>query len=180
MDWSKSYKFFQQCAWSPYLVGALIGVLSWFAIATVKPLGASTTYVRVVGFAEKAVVPSHVAENLYFQKKSPKVDWQMLLMLGVFIGAALSARLSGDYHVERVPELWKRRFGSNVWKRYGAAFLGGFLLLFGARLAGGCTSGHGISGSLQLAVSGWVFFATVFVAGVATALALFGRQRSQS
>jgi hypothetical protein len=50
--------------------------------------------------------------------------------------------------------------------------------MFGARLAGGCTSGHGISGSLQLALSGWVFFASVFVSGILTALMLFGKENA--
>jgi uncharacterized membrane protein YedE/YeeE len=53
------------------------------------------------------------------------------------------------------------------------AVLGGVLVMFGARLAGGCTSGHGISGSLQLAVGSWTFFIVMFVAGAATALVMF-------
>jgi len=50
---------------------------------------------------------------------------------------------------------------------------GGVLVMNGARLAGGCTSGHGISGSLQLAVGSWTFFLVMFAAGTVTALALF-------
>jgi hypothetical protein len=50
--------------------------------------------------------------------------------------------------------------------------------MFGARLADGCTSGNGISGSLQLAVGGWTFFMTLFAFGILTSLALFGRSRS--
>jgi hypothetical protein len=166
-------------AWSPYVVGALIGVLSWFTfVAADKPLGASTTFVRGVGFAEQAVVPLHAAANAYFEKTKIKVDWQMLLVAGVFLGAWLSSRLSGDRQAERVPALWRARFGPSVGLRYGAAFLGGALLLFGARLAGGCTSGHGLSGSLQLAASGWTFFIAVFVAGVATTMALLGKVRT--
>ncbi|HAI10768.1 MAG TPA: hypothetical protein DCM28_03630, partial [Phycisphaerales bacterium] len=42
------------------------------------------------------------------------------------------------------------------------------------RMAGGCTSGHGISGGLQLAVSSWAFFFAMFGSGVVTAFALFG------
>ena len=54
-------------------------------------------------------------------------------------------------------------------RRYRDAFLGGFLILFGARLAGGCTSGHIISGMTQLAVSGMIFGAAVFATGIFTA-----------
>ena len=71
---------------------------------------------------------------------------------------------------------FQERIGASRWKRYIVAFLGGVILMFGARLAGGCTSGHGISGSLQLALSGWLFFGSVFVSGIATALLMFGKE----
>ena len=53
--------------------------------------------------------------------------------------------------------------------RYRDAFIGGVLIVFGARLAGGCTSGHIISGMTQLAVSGFIFAATVFGGGMLAA-----------
>jgi hypothetical protein len=43
----------------------------------------------------------------------------------------------------------------------------------GARWAGGCTSGHGISGTLQLAVSSWVAVVCFFIGGVGTAMLIF-------
>jgi hypothetical protein len=166
-------------AWSPYAVGALIGILSWFTFAVVdKPLGVSTTFVRAAGFAESAVVPGHVESNAYFASKGIKVDWQMMLVVGMLFGTFLSAWLSKDLAVEKVPRLWKARFGDSVALRYAMAFIGGLILVFGARLAGGCTSGHGISGSLQLALSGWTFFMAVFAAGVATAFTLYGKVRT--
>jgi uncharacterized membrane protein YedE/YeeE len=51
--------------------------------------------------------------------------------------------------------------------------IGGLLVGFGTRLGSGCTSGHGISGSLQLAVSSWAFFFSLFTSGLATAFLLF-------
>jgi hypothetical protein len=171
--------WFKMRSWSPYLVGALLGVLSWFAFLSVdKPLGVSTTFVRGIGLAERAVVPGHVAGNAYFEKTGVKVDWQMLLVVGILLGAWFSSAMSGDRAVERVPELWRARFGPGVAKRYAAAFAGGFLVLFGARLAGGCTSGHGISGSLQLAVSGWTFFTAIFLAGVLASFAIYGKAKT--
>jgi uncharacterized membrane protein YedE/YeeE len=75
-----------------------------------------------------------------------------------------------------VPALWQWRFGPSRIRRYGMAFLGGVLLLFGARLADGCTSGHSISGGMQFAVSSWVFTAALFATGILAAFALFGRE----
>ena len=163
--------------WSPYVVGALIGVLSWFAFVTAdRPLGVSTALARTAGMAESAVAPDHVAGNPYFAKFPPVVNWEWMLVLGLALGAFASSRLSGDWPKEDVPALWRARFGPSRWKRYAAAFAGGAVLIFGARMANGCTSGNGISGSLQLALSGWVFFAALFVSGAATALAMYRKE----
>lgn len=124
------------------------------------------------------VAPDHVARNAYFSKFRPVVDWEWMLVVGLALGAFVSSRLSGDKATEPVERLWRLRFGASRRKRYLVAFFGGVILMFGARLAGGCTSGHGISGSLQLALSGWVFFASVFVSGILTALVLFGKENA--
>ena len=168
--------------WSPYVVGAAIGVLSWVTfVAMGKALGTSTTMAKAAGLATAAVVPEHVEANAYYGKyfnppKKMMFDWQFFLVLALPVGAFLASRLSGKGFRERVPKLWETRFGPGRAKRYVAAFLGGAILLFGARLAGGCTSGHGISGGLQLAVSSWTFTFAMFASGIATAFALFGTE----
>jgi uncharacterized membrane protein YedE/YeeE len=63
------------------------------------------------------------------------------------------------------------------WPRI--AGIGGVLVLFGARMAGGCTSGHGLSGGLQLALSSWVFLITMFIVGVLFAALLFRSPRKE-
>jgi len=162
--------------WSPFLVGACIGMLSWITFGLMgKALGTSTTFVTVVASLQSFVVPEHVKATPYLAKHT-KIDWQFMLVIGIFIGAMLSALLARSYKVERVPDLWAWRFGSSKTKRYLAAFLGGILVLFGARLADGCTSGHGISGGLQFAVSSWVFFVSFFLTGMVTAFILFGKE----
>jgi uncharacterized membrane protein YedE/YeeE len=56
------------------------------------------------------------------------------------------------------------------------AFAGGALLLFGARLAGGCTSGHVISGIAQLTIGSFIFGMAVFASGILTARTLYKRR----
>lgn len=169
-------------AWSPYVVGIGIGVLSWFAFAVADhPLGISTAFEHTAALTEKAVMPQAEQTNEYFAikaeaGKSPKIGLGWMLVLGVFVGAFLSSWLSGDRSSEVVPAMWRERFGGNVALRLAAAFFAGALMLFGARLADGCTSGHGISGSLQLALSSWVFTGVFFGAATVTALALYGRK----
>ncbi len=169
-------------SWPPYAVGIGIGLLSCFAFATADhPLGITTAFEHTAALAEKAVVPGLEEANGYFaakeaEGKSPKIGWEWTLVLGVFVGALVSSRLSGDRSPETVPALWRWRFGGSPAVRLVVAFFAGAVMMFGARLAGGCTSGHGISGSLQLAASSWVFSAVFFAVATATAFALYGRE----
>lgn len=168
--------------WNPYLVGALIGVLSilTFTLAD-KPIGISTGIAQASGACALPVLGADgVAANTYWAKKAvPAWDYGSLFVLGSFFGALVSALVSGSFKLESVPAIWRERFGSSVGKRFLAAFIGGVVLIFGARLADGCTSGHGISGSLQLAVSSWTFFIAMFISGIVTAFILF-RSTSKS
>ena len=174
---------FKRKRWSPYGVGMGIGILSWVTFAFMnKALGVSTTMVRAVGAIESAIIPDHVNSNIYFTKylgtleePLPIFEWQFALVIMLAFGALLASWLSGDRIRENVPALWKWRFGPSKGFRYTGAFIGGVVLLFGARLAGGCTSGHGVSGGLQLAVSSWVFFFCMVIAGAVTALLLYGK-----
>jgi uncharacterized membrane protein YedE/YeeE len=175
---------FRQARWSPYVVGVLIGVLSWVTFATMdKALGTSTTMVRAVGAAERVVAPEHVAGNAYFtkylgteEKPKPWFEWQFALVIFLPLGAWLGAKLSKTSFKESVPPIWRARFGDGKGKRWAFAFLGGAIMLFGARMAGGCTSGHALSGGLQLAVGSWIFVVAMFATGVATAWAVYGRK----
>lgn len=164
--------------WNPYLVGALIGVLSLltFSLAD-KPIGMSTGLAQASGACAMPVIGAEgVAANAYWAKKAvPAWDYGSLFVLGSFLGALVSAVMSGSFKLESVPTIWRERFGSSMMKRMIAAFVGGVVILFGARLADGCTSGHGISGSLQLAVSSWTFFLVMFASGIVTAFLLFRR-----
>jgi uncharacterized membrane protein YedE/YeeE len=100
----------------------------------------------------------------------------MMLVVGLFLGAWGAARLAVRREAEHVPELWRWRFGPSRARRYLWALVGGIVVAFGARMAGGCTSGHGVSGGLQLAISSWVFIAAMFLSGIMTAFALFGKE----
>lgn len=166
-------------SWSPYVVGAGIGVLSWIAFATAdQPIGITTPFENTAALLGKAAFPA-MTDHQYFQEeaeKSPPIDWEWMLVLGVFVGSYLSSTLSRDRTNEAVSPLWTWRFGGSRVTRFLWAFLGGALMMFGARMAKGCTSGHAISGTLQLAVSSWIFAAVIFVAAIATTFALYGRE----
>ena len=160
--------------WSPYGVGAGIGVLVLISfILSNRPIGCSTAYVRASGLGEKLLKGERVERNEYYKKFIPKIDWEVVLLTGVVIGALISSRLSGSFSFEAVPELWKAGFGPSFLLRAVVAILGGILLGFGARMAGGCTSGHGISGTLQLAASSWLALSCFFIGGFGAAYLLY-------
>lgn len=162
-------------AWSPYLVGALIGVLTMLTLYfSNKPLGASSAYARVAGLIGKGLAPRHTESLKYYQDNKPAIDWEVMLVLGAVGGAFLAAWHGGELTGEWLPAMWEARFGEGSYAlRLGAALIGGALMAFGARLAGGCTSGHGISGALQLSVGSWIALICFFAGGIATAMLMF-------
>lgn len=111
-------------------------MLCWLIFGWMEQsLGVSTTYVRLAGLIEAAFWPDHVASNEYFHQtiiSEPAVDWQMMLVLGLFLGAMLASRLSGSRSEAHMPDLWARSIGNSRIVRYLGAFLGGVVLRFGA------------------------------------------------
>lgn len=170
-------KWFKEVRWSPYIVGALIGVLAWIVFGFMnETLGVSTTFVHAAILIENWIIPEHAAELTYFKEtlsKSHLIDWQFTFVLGIFVGSFLAAFLARSFNTKIVTELWGRCFGYSRAKRFAGAFLGGIILMFGARLAGGCTSGHGISGGLLLAISSWLFILSAFLTGIPFSLLFY-------
>ena len=162
-------------AWSPYLVGALIGVLSMATFYfSDKPLGASSAYARVAGMLTRLVSPRRAKTLPLYREIPPKVEWETMLTVGIVIGAFAAAWTGGEFTGGWVPAGWAERFGDGVWLRLAVAFVGGAIMAFGARLAGGCTSGHGISGALQLSVGSWIALACFFIGGAVVARGIYG------
>jgi len=168
-------------SWNPYLAGALTGLVAIISVFfTGQFFGASTSFVRSAGMLERLFNPERVAQNSYFSKYLETgvsgFDWQWMFVIGILLGALIAAVTSGAFRWQAVPDMWQRRFGFNAgFGRALTAFIGGAILLFGARLAGGCPSGHGLSGVMQLAVSGLVALVCFFVGGLLAARLLYGK-----
>ena len=148
-------------------LGVLFGLLSTAAIALYGPIGVSGTYPRFIGTILRRVAPAYAASNPYLVKMGSLVTTETMLVVGLLIGGFLAARL-GRHAAAPAVEIVHAGETTNR-RRYLDAFLGGLLIIFGARLAGGCTSGHIISGITQLSLSGMIFGAAVFGGGMLTA-----------
>ena len=161
-------------AWSPYVVGAGIGVLSWLTFYfSDKPIGASSFYAHIAGFLGKLIAPRHTKSLAYFKDKPPRVNWGFVFVVATIVGGAIAALTGGEFANEWLPPMWAARFGDSIALRAAIGFGGGVLMAFGARLAGGCTSGHGISGTMQLNVASWIAVICFFIGGIAVAMTLF-------
>jgi uncharacterized membrane protein YedE/YeeE len=131
--------------------------------------------VRAAGYVESTVAAQRVSAMDYFIKEAPKIDWQFLFVTGILLGSLGASVLSNTFRIQAVPDRFAARFGNAPSKRFALAFLGGAVAMFGARLADGCPSGHGLSGSLQLAGSGFVALVGFFIGGLVVARLVYGR-----
>lgn len=160
--------------WSPYAVGIGIGILSWTAfLLSNKPIGVSTAFARTAGMIERFLLGPRVLGKPYYKKFPPIIDWEWMLVIGIIIGSFLSAYGSNSFHFQWVPDKWSDSLSSAPVLRWIGAVLGGIFIGIGSRWAGGCTSGHGISGTLQLAVSSWLAVICFFISGIATATVIY-------
>lgn len=158
-------------AWSPYLAGVIIGALQIPTFLLMNTaLGASSSFVTVGAYIAALVDPA-VPTIKYFAShmSGAKNWWQVAVVGGIAVGAFLSARLSGARR-QSISPVWARTMGiRSLAVRAPLAFVAGFIMLFGARIAGGCTSGHGISGMAQLSIGSTLAVAAMFAGGILTA-----------
>lgn len=182
--------------------GIALAIAFLAAVWIIKPIGVSTQFVIADGVVWDLFSPDLVVEdpaiksgfnssNEYLAKSGGKyaksvanpVNYSFVFVIAMIFGAWLSRMTRGPQpeRADRVaPRVWRDRFGHRPVARYALAFIGGFLVLYGARLAGGCTSGHMMSGMMQTSVSGYLFAATTFATGIAAAITLYRRGDGQS
>lgn len=153
--------------WARY--GVLFGLLSAASIALFGPIGVSGTYPRLIGAFWRRADPGSAASQSYLVKMGTLLTPESMLVAGLLIGGFIASRIgrAGGTGAPALEVIHANE--ATHGRRYANAFVGGVLILFGARLAGGCTSGHIISGMTQLSLSGMVFGAGVFATGIATA-----------
>ena len=173
-------------SWSPYLSGALTGLLVIAAAYLSSAvggeadfLGASTTYARVSGDIISLIAPSYVGANEYYNELKLSIDWEFMIVVGIILGSLISSVTGRSFRIESLAPEWEKVAGKSIAKRSVVAFAGGVVCLFGTRLADGCPSGNGLSGMIQLSVSGYAFFITFFVTAVIVARFAYGRSDNE-
>lgn len=142
--------FLERCPW--YVAGPLLGLLLvTFRAALNRPFGALGGFIEIV---ERKGAWSRVGVAGY-------------VLLGTILGGVLFALVSGGFHQATT---YATAFGSLPAASpvtLGLLLGAGMIMGFGARLAGGCTSGHGLTGmslgSPASIAATMTFFATAVV-----------------
>lgn len=103
---------------------------------------------------------SYCLKSPFFQQAALREgrQWRLIYTLGLVLGGTLYAWLGLPMEASQLP----------AWK----FAVGGLLIGFGARLGGGCTSGHGICGMASLSAGSLAMVATFLTTGILTALAV--------
>lgn len=154
--------------WPPLVAGVLLGLVLFASfLLTGHGLGASGFFTRLGALLSGLVAPAWAEANAYLGPflqggANPLASWISWEIVGVIIGALAGSLISRRFR----PAIERGPIGS-AGRRLAFAFGGGILVGFGARLARGCTSGLGLSGSATLAVAGFVFLISFFAAGFA-------------
>ncbi len=137
-----------------------------------RPIGASTTYPYL------ADLLSGLTENSYFEKIQKPGNWELIFLGGALLSGLILSLIRKDFKIQLKHENWVKYKGNSTSSRIIWSLVGGFVLIFGARMAGGCTSGHVISGGMQLAVSSLVFAVFVFAGLLITGRIFYGKSKN--
>ena len=157
-----------------WAAGLLLGIVQILAIGLKKPLGVSTQFVVVEGIALHKAAPEYSQNHgVLKDTKYQKLGYGWWLDVGLVAGAFLAALLAGRWKIRKTTIWWQASRGPSVQNRMIAGFVGGFLILLGARFAHGCTSGQFASGWAQLSLSVVPFTITLFGFGMLTALLFY-------
>ena len=150
--------------WPWYVAGPLIGlIVPLLLILGNKSFGISSSLRHICA----AIVPARIP---FFQYDWKREMWNLVFVVGIIVGAAVAMTFFKnpepvDLHPALVADLRKSGINDfynlvptelfnwgNLFSLQGLILtvVGGFLIGFGTRYAGGCTSGHSITGLAML------------------------------
>ena len=125
-----------------------------------RPIGAST----YVPFFAGLIFDLDPEKYSYLKEVKNAGSWEGVMLLGSLVGGFVtSVFITKSFRFSLIPTGWKKYKNSSVVSRILWSFFAGFIMIIGARLAGGCTSGHFMSGMSQLAISSMIFGTVVMI-----------------
>jgi uncharacterized membrane protein YedE/YeeE len=194
----KDFIFQKQFNWLSS--GIALAAICILAVALVKPIGVSTQFVILDGIIYNSVSndlivkdenakKGYTSKNAYLNKSGGKyaknvenpLNYSFIFVIAMLVGGFIASKMqttskkdnNKEHTCTVIPKVWSDKFGHCHNKRYLSVFVGGILVLFGARLAGGCTSGHMMSGMMQTSLSGYLFALATFAVAIPVAMLVF-------
>lgn len=178
-----------------WLIGAaILGFAFFIAVLLIKPIGVSTQFSVASGIIHNIIDPDVITKdaeresgyrstNAYYDKDDGKLaksiknplNYDFIFVLSIPLGAVLAKLISKKNQRVQVKEPKESFDIRKFFKKYSKSFFAGAIILFGARLAGGCTSGHMMSGIMQGSISGFIFTISVFVVAIPISYLVFKR-----
>ena len=151
--------------WAGGILMAGLLLLTFSVFGADRPIGAST----YVPYFADLVFDLDPEKYSYLKHIENPGAWEGVMLMGaLFGGFVTSVFITKTFRISLIPTAWKKYKNQSVPSRLVWSFVSGFIMIIGARLAGGCTSGHFMSGMSQIAISSMVFGAVVLVALIVT------------
>lgn len=169
----------------------LLGSVFFLAVLLVRPIGVSTQFSVLSGIFHSALDENVITEdklsesgykstNEYYDRNNGQLagaimnpwNYDFVFVLAIPIGGYIAYTASDKKKHSRMSDAGQKseHKSHNSIRQCIPSFLGGFILLFGARMADGCTSGHMMSGMMQSSISGYIFAASVFAIAIPAAI----------
>lgn len=180
--------------WGWRASGVLLGLTLVFAVFLIKPIGVSTQYTLLDSVIRSGIESWSSPQNkdlngAYSDQDSPLYDrfntsikkrfqhssYGLVFVASMVFGGFVASRVNKKNSPKALAKTGFTSAKKVRPKRYLFSFIGGFLVLFGARLAGGCTSGHMMSGMMQTALSGYLFAIAAFVTAIPVAMLIYSK-----
>ncbi|MCH1512260.1 MAG: YeeE/YedE family protein [Acidimicrobiales bacterium] len=140
-----------------FIVGPSLGLLIVLFFLTMnQPLGASGSYVHSLKL---------------LQRKTDVVVWRVWYFAGIFLGGVVVTQVLRDTaHFRTGYDAVRNLIPSGLTVVF--VFVGAVIMGYGAKVAGGCTSGHGLCGTSQRSYASIVSTGTFMSTAIATTLLL--------
>ncbi|KAL9178476.1 hypothetical protein ACHAXT_001814 [Thalassiosira profunda] len=161
---TSDFSFWECPAWPPSIAGMLLGSLQLPGVLLIGNVLGSATAFQIGSCIWLLPLPSDLRSKLStgymnaFATPNPLAWWQLPYVGVATLAASICAKTVNDV-------------GGASGVDAAAAFVGGFILIFGSRLGGGCTSGHGLSGCALLMIQSWIAVPAMFAGGIALGVA---------
>jgi uncharacterized protein len=168
---------------SPYFLGSLIGVIFVLSVWSVGGyFGTTTTFSRIGSYfleifhIDIKSISFFMIDNFNYTYHK-LLSFQTMFVVGLIIGGFIGAVSQKTFKISlEPPKLFQERFGRQIKLRLFLSFIGGAVMIFGARIANGCSSWYGISSFSKLDLVGVGTLCFFFIGAVIINLIIYRKR----